>query len=114
KTIRGIVSDDSTQEPIIGATIKVNGSMTGTTSNMSGDFVLECSVGDTLTVSYVGYQDRLVLVKGGNIYAIALKETSAELGEVVVTAFGVGQKKESLVGSIQQIKPQELKVPSSS
>ena len=33
KTIRGIVSDDSTQEPIIGATIRVNGSMTGTTSN---------------------------------------------------------------------------------
>ena len=43
-----------------------------------------------------------------------VKESAAELGEVVVTAFGVGQKKESLVGSIQQIKPQELKVPSSS
>ena len=114
KTIRGIVSDDSTQEPIIGATIRVNGSMTGTTSNIEGDFVLECAVGDTLTVSFVGYQDRSVLVKSGNIYAIALKESAAELGEVVVTAFGVGQKKESLVGSIQQIKPQELKVPSSS
>ena len=114
KTIRGIVSDDSTQEPIIGATIRVDGSMTGTTSNIEGDFVLECAVGDTLTVSFVGYQDRSVLVKSGNIYAIALKESAAELGEVVVTAFGVGQKKESLVGSIQQIKPQELKVPSSS
>ena len=114
KTIRGIVSDDSTQEPIIGATIRVDGSMTGTTSNIEGDFVLECAVGDTLTVSFVGYQDRSVLVKCGNIYAIALKESAAELGEVVVTAFGVGQKKESLVGSIQQIKPQELKVPSSS
>ena len=50
---------------------------------------------DTLTVSFVGYQDRSVLVKSGNIYAIALKESAAELGEVVVTAFGVGQKKES-------------------
>lgn len=114
KTIRGIVSDDGTQEPIIGATIRVNGSTTGTTSNVSGNFILECSVGDTLTVSYVGYQDRTVLVKDGDIYAVALKEASAELGEVVVTAFGVGQKKESLVGSVQQIKPQELKVPSSS
>ena len=62
--------------------------MTGTTSNIEGDFVLECAVGDTLTVSFVGYQDRSVLVKSGNIYAIALKESAAELGEVVVTAFG--------------------------
>lgn len=114
KTIRGIVSDDGTQEPIIGATIKVNGTMTGTTSNAEGDFTLECAVGDTLSVSYIGYEDRTVLVKSGNIYAIALKESSAELGEVVVTAFGVGQKRESLVGAVQQIKPQELKVPSAS
>ena len=45
---------------------------------------------------------------------IELKEDSKALDEVVVTAFGVGQKKESLVGSVQQIKPAELKVPSSS
>lgn len=114
KTIRGIVTDDATQEPIIGATIMIKGSNTGVTSNLDGDFSIECSEGDTLNVSFIGYQDKKVIIHSGNIYAISLKESTELLDEVVVTAFGVGQKKESLVGAVQQVKPQELKVPSSS
>lgn len=41
-----------------------------------------------------------------------MKEDSETLGEVVVTAFGTGQKKESIVGSIQTVRPNDLKVPS--
>lgn len=114
KTIRGIISDDATQEPIIGATVVAKGTATGTASSVDGDFMLECAQGDTLIVSYIGYQDKTIIVKNANIYTITMKESAKDLEEVVVTAFGVGQKKESLVGSVQQIRPQELKVPSSS
>lgn len=114
KIISGIITDEVTQEPIIGAAIMVKGTSVGTTTNVDGNFTLQCVEEDTLVVSYMGYEDKIVVVKSGNVYAITMKEAAEQLGEVVVTAFGVAQKKESLVGSVQQIKPKELKVPSSS
>ena len=48
------------------------------------------------------------------MYSIELSESAEMFEEVVVTAFGAGQKKESMVGSVAQIRPEELKVPSSS
>lgn len=114
KTVRGVITDAKTSEPIIGATVVIVGSTIGTTTNVDGDFMLDCSEGDSLRVSYIGYEDKTCMVGPTNIYAIALSESSQLLGEVVVTAFGIAQKKESMVGAVQQIKPQELKVPSSS
>lgn len=114
KVIRGIITNAQTSEPVIGATIIVKGTTNGTTSNIDGEFTLECSEGDSLAISFIGYEEERRVVDKANIYTIALKEATEMLSEVVVTAFGVGQKKESLVGAIQQIKPQELKVPSSS
>jgi len=114
KTVSGVVTDEMTQEPIIGAAVMVKETMIGTTTNIDGNFTLKCMEGDTLIISYMGYEDKIVVVRSGNIYAITMKEATEQLGEVVVTAFGVVQKKESLVGAVQQIKPQELKVPSTS
>lgn len=113
KNVSGIVTDDVTQEPIIGASVAVKGTTRGVITNLDGDFSIECSEGDTLSVSYIGYKTKDIIVRSVNIYAISLKEDSEQLEEVVVTAFGVGQKKESVVGSIVQVKPSELKVPSS-
>ena len=114
KVIRGIITNAQTSEAVIGATIMVKGTTNGTTSNVDGEFTLECSEGDSLAISFIGYEEERRVVDKTNIYTIALKEATEMLSEVVVTAFGVGQKKESLVGAVQQIKPQELKVPSSS
>lgn len=113
-TIQGVVYDGDTKEPIIGATIAIKGQNKGVTTGIEGDFKLDCTTGDVLSVSCIGYNTKDIEVVNLKIYAIELNEAAAELGEVVVTAFGVGQKKESLVGSVQMIKPQELKVPSSS
>lgn len=113
KTISGIVSDETTAEPIIGVTVMIKGKGTGTTTNIDGNFTLQCAKGDTLLFSYIGYQDEAITVKNSNIYAITMKEASEMLEEVVVTAFGTGQKKESVVGSIQTVRPNDLKVPSS-
>lgn len=112
--IRGVVLDGNTGEPIIGAAIKVKGAINGTTTNIDGEFVLKVAKGDVLIISYMGYVSKEITVTNVKTYTVELSESSELLGEVVVTAFGVGQKKESMVGAVTQIKPAELKVPSSS
>lgn len=113
KIVSGVITDEVTREPIIGAAIMVKGAMIGTTTNVDGNFTLQCEEGDSLSISYIGYQDKLIVVNSSNIYAVTLKESSEQLEEVVVTAFGTGQKKESVVGSIQTVRPNDLRVPSS-
>lgn len=113
RTITGMVIDEK-NESIIGATIQVKGQSRGTTTDVDGQFKLSCNVGDVLVISYIGYESKEVKVSDLKMYMIELKASTQQLNEVVVTAFGVGQKKESMVGSVEQIKPAELKVPSSS
>lgn len=112
KKVQGLITDDLTKEPIIGAAVQIKGTGQGTTSDMDGGFILDCQEGDTLIVSYIGYRNSTIIVKSANIYAVTLKESTEQLGEVVVTAFGTGQKKESVVGSIQTVRPNDLRVPS--
>ena len=111
--VRGVVVDE-TGLPIIGATVQIKGTSTGTATNADGEFELDCTKGDVLLISYIGYESKEVKVTDLKIYSIELNESAEMLEEVVVTAFGAGQKKESMVGSVAQIRPDELKVPSSS
>ena len=112
--IQGVIFDGATKEPIIGASVMVKGETMGVITGVDGDFTIDCAPGDLLTVSFIGYTPKELQVGHLKMYSIELDEASEQLAEVVVTAFGVGQKKESLVGSVQQVRPQELKVPSSS
>lgn len=113
--ISGIVFDGTTKEPIIGGSVMVKGQQgKGTITGIDGDFKLDCHVGDILVISYIGYDPKEVKVTNLKMYSIDMYEATAQLGEVVVTAFGAGQKKASMVGSVEQIKPAELQVPSSS
>lgn len=113
RTITGVIVDEK-GESVFGATIRIKGQSVGTTSNIDGEFELACKQGDVLVVSYIGYESKEIRVSNLKMYTIELKESNAQLGEVVVTAFGAGQKKESIVGSVTQVRPAELKVPSSS
>lgn len=112
--VSGVVYDGYTKEPIIGGSILVKGQTIGAVTNLDGEFKLECKSGDVLVISYIGYESKEVKVTNLKTYAVELYESAAQLGEVVVTAFGAGQKKASMVGSVEQIKPSELQVPSSS
>ncbi len=112
--IRGVVLDGKTSEPVIGAAVKVKGTTVGTTTNLDGEFILKASKGDVLIISYLGYESKEISISHLKTYTVELSEATESLDEVVVTAFGVGQKKESLVGAVTQVRPAELKVPSSS
>ena len=108
----GIVKDDK-GEPLIGASVLVKGTTNGTITGIDGDFTLQnVKKGDVLEISFLGYKTAAVTFKGGKV-SVILQEDSETLGEVVVVGFGV-QKKASVVGSVESIKPAELKIPSSS
>ena len=77
------------------------GTTNGTITDFDGRFTLNVIPGTTLIISYIGYKTQEVKVGDQKSLRIKMKEDSETLGEVVVTAFGTGQKKESIVGSIQ-------------
>lgn len=113
KRISGIVKDPN-GEPIIGANVMEKGTTNGVVTDVEGKFSLNVfSDNATLVISYIGYLSNTVSAKGKSTLDIVLEEDSQNLEEVVITAFGTGQKKESLVGSIQTVRPDDLRVPSS-
>lgn len=112
KTVTGQVTAAGSEEPIIGASVVVRGTSNGTITDVDGNFSLSVPVGKELQISYIGYITQYVRVPKNNKVAVVLEEDSKALDEVVVVAFGT-QKKESMISSIETIKPAELKVPSS-
>lgn len=112
RKIEGTVVDQ-TGEPVIGASVLIKGKAgVGTITDFDGNFSLDASSNDILVISFVGFKSEEVKVGNQKNFQITLKEDTEVLEEVVVTAFGTGQKKESIVGSIQTVRPTDLQVPS--
>lgn len=111
--VTGVVTDLN-GESIIGASIIENGTTNGVTTDMDGRYEIRVSGKQTvLRVSYLGYVTQEVKIEGRHNINIQLYEDAKSLDEVVITAYGTGQKKESVVGSIQTVRPADLKVPAS-
>lgn len=110
-TVTGVVVDES-GAPIPGASITIEGSTGGVITNLTGSFSIEVKPTDILIVSFVGLETQKVNVNNQKTLRIILKEKVDELEEVTVVAFAK-QKKESVIASIETVKPAELKVPSS-
>ena len=112
KTVKGQVLD-KTGETIIGANVVVDGTTNGVMTDIDGRFELTDVPEDgKIKVTFVGYKAQVISVKGKKELNIVLEEDTEMLSEVVVVGYG-SQKKESLVGSVQMVKPEQLKVPSS-
>lgn len=113
KSVYGIVTDANSGVVLVGCTVLIKGSAQGTTTDQYGQYELKASEGDILEVSYLGYLPREVLVGEASRIDVELVEDSQQVEEVVVTAFGSGQRKESLTGAIQSVNPSDMKMPSS-
>ena len=105
--VKGTVTDEA-GEPLIGATVMVAGSSTGTATDYDGNFSIDVEQGKTIHVSYVGYLSQDVKVKGNDL-KIVLKEDNALLDEVVVVGYGT-MKRKDLTGSITTVNSKELNV----
>ena len=112
--IVGGVVDARSGESVVGATVRVKDVNSGVITDMDGKFTIKATPGDVLVISYIGYETKEVKVVNGKVLLVELVEDAKQLEEVVVTAYGRGQKKASMVGSVQAIRPAELQVPSAS
>ena len=105
---------DQDGEPLIGATVRVKGSQTGSVTDFDGNFAIDAPANATLVVSYVGYKDREIAVNGRAIIeTIQLESDSQILEQVVVVGYGT-QKKADLTGSVSIVNAEEMKRVSNS
>lgn len=107
-TIFGIVKD-ANGEPIIGASVKIKGSQTGSITDLDGRFKINVVGGGkvTLEISYIGYATQDVEATPGKEVNVLLQEDNQMLEEVVVVGYGTMRKKD-LTGSVIQIRPDKL------
>ena len=111
--VKGQVVDEK-GEPLIGATIKVKNAKDGAVTDLDGNFSLDAPANATLVVSYVGYKDREVAVRGRAIISqIQMEQDDRTLDQVVVVGYGT-QKKADLTGSVAVVNAEELKKVSNS
>jgi len=101
KTVSGTVTDTS-GVPLPGATVVVQGTSNGVTTNFDGDYSISASEGDVLVVSFVGFESASATVGAASTYDFSLSEGNA-LEEVVVTALGISREKKSLGYSQQTV-----------
>ena len=106
KTIQGQVLDQ-TGTPIIGASVLVKGTTVGTITDIDGKFSLEAASNETLTISYIGYVSKDILVGNNSSLKITLKEDNKTLDEVVVVGYTT-QKKADLSGAVSSVDTKEL------
>jgi TonB-linked SusC/RagA family outer membrane protein len=103
--ITGSVSDDS-GIPLPGASIVIQGSSSGTTTDFDGNFSIETSQGSTLVISYVGYETQQIVVGSSPINVQLISDNA--LDEVVVTALGLSREKKSLGYSVTEVDGDEI------
>jgi TonB-linked SusC/RagA family outer membrane protein len=106
RTVTGTVLDESGL-PLPGVNVIEKGTSNGAQSNFDGEYRISVRPNSTLVFSYVGFKTQEVVVGSASKIDVTLDVDAAALDEVVVTAYGV-QKKESITGSITEVKAKEL------
>ncbi|MBL1008871.1 MAG: TonB-dependent receptor [Escherichia coli] len=102
--VSGVIKD-ATGETVIGASVMVKGTKTGTVTDFDGRFHVECTPGATLVISYIGYQTQEVKAADG--MNVVLQEAANDLNEVVVTGYTT-QRKADLTGAISVVSVDDI------
>lgn len=98
---------DANGEPIPGATVIVQGTNNGTTSDFDGNFSISVEQNQNLEVSYLGYVSQIITFTGQDNLAVSLVVDQNELDEIVVTGYGT-QKKSTITGAISKVVNENL------
>ena len=102
--VTGLVLDE-TGEPVIGASILIEGTTTGTITDLDGNFTIDASDGQMLVISYMGYATQTVAASN-NLKVTLLPDTKV-IEEVVVIGYGAS-KKSNISGSVEMVKADDL------
>lgn len=110
KSVKGHITDE-TGMPVIGANISVKGHPgVGVISDLDGNFILNLPEGEkdvVLIVSFIGYGEKQIAVKGGEDLSVVLSEDTEMLQEVQVIAYG-SQKKVTVTGSVSSVNTDDI------
>ena len=107
RLLSGTVYDNSTGEPLPGATVVLKGTSTGSTTDLDGKFSIQVASGETIVVSFVGYLNEELAVTDQTDIRVSLVPDLTELSEVVVVGYGT-QKKIELTGAVSSVKSDEM------
>ena len=109
RTVTGVVTQASDGEPIIGASIQVQGTSRGTATDLDGKYSIEANDGDVLVVTYVGMNPVTIKITSGkSVINIEMKDNAQVLSEVVVTAMGQTQEKKKLNFAVQSLDADQV------
>lgn len=106
KTVSGTVSDENAV-PLAGATVVIQGTTTGTTTDFDGNYTIDSNVGDILNFSYVGYSTQAITVGEADTINVTLQPDNA-LEEVIVTAQGIRTEKKALGYAVSQVSSEDI------
>ncbi len=111
-TVSGRVLDAETNQPLAGTTVWVKETSTGRITDVEGNYTIPVdNENSVLTFSYLGYENHEERVGNRKRIVVSLTPSASAIGEVVVTAMGGAQAKESVVGAISSVQPKNLKLP---
>jgi len=104
RTVSGKITESSTGDPVLGASVLLKGTTRGTVTNLDGEYQLEVPGADAvLVVSYIGFTTQELTVGNRNEINISLVYSAEDLSEVVVTALGVERETKALGYSVQAV-----------
>jgi TonB-linked SusC/RagA family outer membrane protein len=109
RNVSGTVTSGDGGEPLIGATVSVKGTTTGTLTDLNGKYSVPLiPEAQILVFSYIGMKKQEVNVTGRTVVDVALEPEITGLDEVVVTALGISREKKSLGYATQEVKGESL------
>ncbi|ELR68319.1 TonB-dependent receptor [Fulvivirga imtechensis AK7] len=109
RTISGTVKEAGEDAPLPGVNIIVKGTSTGTTSDINGAYSLEIPDDNaTLLFSFIGYRTQEVSIGSRSVIDVNLEQDITQLGEVVVTAFGLEREKKALGYAATEVNEEEF------
>ncbi|MEZ2335228.1 SusC/RagA family TonB-linked outer membrane protein [Mucilaginibacter sp. RCC_168] len=100
--VKGKVTDANTSEPLIGVSVAIKGTTTGTQTDVNGAFTLQAPPDATLVFTYIGYTTLSLPVNNQNTLTVKLQPEAKELQQVVVIGYGT-QKKRDVTGAVASV-----------
>lgn len=107
QTVRGTITDASDGSPLIGASVLIKSTSTGTITDVEGRFSIDATAEDVLVISFIGYVTQEITVGNRTVIDVALEVNTTSLSEVVVVGFGE-QKKVNLSGAVDVMDSKAL------